>query len=56
MAVADHTVVGPWHEFDNCPESATISAEHAAKGGQSYGDQGALMPILSALIAGYTSD
>ena len=56
MAVADHTVVGPWHKFDNCPESATISAEHAAKGGQSYGDQGALMPILSALIAGYTSD
>ena len=54
MSVADHTVVGLWHEFDNCQESATISVEHAAKGSQSYGDQGALMPILSAMIAGHT--
>ena len=57
MAVADHTVLGSGQD-ENSRIAGRVERyrlEHA-KGSQSYGHRGALMPILSALIAGYTSD
>ena len=55
MAVADHTVLGSGQD-ENSRIAGRVERyrlEHA-KGSQSYGHRGALMPILSALIAGYS--